>query len=324
MANINFTVQYNPAVAVAEEDPFRGNLLSFGTQFASNGGERGLVLVGFAGTTPTEGNGTVAEVRFRAAGKVGESPPLTLAVSKINNAGGAVLPIALVHGRITIVGQKGPCDCNGDGQITWRDAICPLLMSVRKMIAEGKGVQKDFETAGGWIRLAAEQGNAGAQYYLGWMYQNGQGLQADIDEARRWYQKAAAQGNQNAAQSLNRLGKTKSDDLQGTWVCVATTEHGAKAEKWVGVRVVIDGDDLTSYYPLSGGAYREQKAKFRVESAQTPKHLDWWPLDQPDWVDQRIYAIEGGILRMATNLDAKTRPKTFESGRWQFTAERVH
>jgi hypothetical protein len=133
VANINFTMRYNPAVAITEEDPFRGNLLPSGTQFAANGSERGQVLVGFAGTNPTEGNGTAAEVRFRATGNVGDSTPLTLAVSKINNTAGGPLPIALVHGKITIVGQKGPCDCDGDGKISWRDSMCPLLMSVHKM-----------------------------------------------------------------------------------------------------------------------------------------------------------------------------------------------
>jgi len=40
----------------------------------------------------------------------------------------------------------------------------------------------------------AEQGNAFAQYNLGWMYANGQGVTQDYKQAVGWYTKAAGQG----------------------------------------------------------------------------------------------------------------------------------
>ena len=45
-----------------------------------------------------------------------------------------------------------------------------------------------------WYRLAAEQGNATAQFYLGVMYTNGAGVPKDDGEAVRWYRLAAEQG----------------------------------------------------------------------------------------------------------------------------------
>ena len=66
------------------------------------------------------------------------------------------------------------------------------------MYANGEGVLKDETEAARWYRLAAEQGNAAAQYNLGVMYSNGQGVLKDEAEAARWYRLAAEQGLANA------------------------------------------------------------------------------------------------------------------------------
>ncbi len=55
--------------------------------------------------------------------------------------------------------------------------------------------RKPVETAVRWYRRAAEQGHAGGQYNLGYMYQNGYGVPQDYAEAVKWYHKAAAQGD---------------------------------------------------------------------------------------------------------------------------------
>ena len=49
--------------------------------------------------------------------------------------------------------------------------------------------------------LAAEQGNAMAQYNLGCMYVNGNGVNQSLAKAREWLIKAAAQGQENAINS---------------------------------------------------------------------------------------------------------------------------
>jgi len=50
-------------------------------------------------------------------------------------------------------------------------------------------------------RKAAEQGNAYAQYNLGFMYGNGEGVPQDYVEAHKWFNLAAAQGLQTAIAS---------------------------------------------------------------------------------------------------------------------------
>ncbi len=51
----------------------------------------------------------------------------------------------------------------------------------------GKGVSEDQTEAVKWYRLAAEQGDADAQAFLGEMYENGKGVPEDETEAVKWY-----------------------------------------------------------------------------------------------------------------------------------------
>lgn len=48
-----------------------------------------------------------------------------------------------------------------------------------------------------WIPLA-RQGDADAQYHLGWLYANGNGLAVDIEKALDWWLRAARQGHTDA------------------------------------------------------------------------------------------------------------------------------
>ena len=59
----------------------------------------------------------------------------------------------------------------------------------------GKGVPQDFVEAVKWYRKAAEQGHADAQINLGSMYRNGKGVPQDDAEVVKWYRKAAEQGH---------------------------------------------------------------------------------------------------------------------------------
>ncbi len=56
----------------------------------------------------------------------------------------------------------------------------------------GLGVTQDYAEAVGWWRKAVEQGNAGAQYNLGVMYDKGQGVPQDYAQAHMWFNLAAS------------------------------------------------------------------------------------------------------------------------------------
>ena len=63
--------------------------------------------------------------------------------------------------------------------------------------ASGEGVPEDDAEAVRWYRLAADQGLAIAQNNLGLMYASGEGVPEDDAEAVRWYRLAADQGLAN-------------------------------------------------------------------------------------------------------------------------------
>jgi TPR repeat protein len=61
----------------------------------------------------------------------------------------------------------------------------------------------DYATAMVQFRIAAEDGNAVADYNIGFMYQNGLGVAPDYAQAMQFYQLAAARGETSA---LNQIG----------------------------------------------------------------------------------------------------------------------
>ena len=71
-----------------------------------------------------------------------------------------------------------------------------------QMYRRGDGVLQDYKTAVKWYRLAAEQGYAKAQYNLAWMYEDGKGVLQDYKTAVKWYRLAAEQGYAKAQTNL--------------------------------------------------------------------------------------------------------------------------
>ena len=57
---------------------------------------------------------------------------------------------------------------------------------------------QDIKEAIRWYRLAAEQGNIGAQILLGEVYLQGEESLQDIEEAMIWFRMAAEQGDATA------------------------------------------------------------------------------------------------------------------------------
>ena len=90
-----------------------------------------------------------------------------------------------------------------------------------------------------WFRLAAAQGDADAQYNLGYAYVNGRGVPQDFTEAMKWYRLAAAQGNASAQYALGRmyyLGKGVPEDYVQTykWWNLAAAAGDAEAKNYKG------------------------------------------------------------------------------------------
>ena len=67
-----------------------------------------------------------------------------------------------------------------------------------KCYLDGTGVEQDFNKAEKWLKKAADQGHAEAQFLLGKCYQYGKGVEQDFDKAMKWIAMAADQGHAEA------------------------------------------------------------------------------------------------------------------------------
>ena len=92
-----------------------------------------------------------------------------------------------------------------------RVMVLPLLLAMHGLAAGGieRGGaaynQGDYGTALREWRPLAEQGDAGAQLNLGFMYDNGYGVSQDYEEAVKWYLRAAEQGSDRAQYNLGLM-----------------------------------------------------------------------------------------------------------------------
>ena len=67
--------------------------------------------------------------------------------------------------------------------------------------------KQDYQEAKRLLEKSAGQGEAEAQFALGFMYYNGWGVAVNREEAIKWLHKAAQQGHARAAQALAEIGE---------------------------------------------------------------------------------------------------------------------
>ena len=97
----------------------------------------------------------------------------------------------------------------------------------------GVGVPQDDAEGVRWYRLAAEQGDAQAQYMLGDMYRFGRGVSQDDISATRWYRSAADQGDAISQFNLgimysNGQGVPQDDVEAHIWLALAAVHSFAE------------------------------------------------------------------------------------------------
>lgn len=95
--------------------------------------------------------------------------------------------------------------CSGSTQDLQRDP--GELPSTEKVLEELKAAWErgDQVLAVQRFRTLADQGNAPAQWMIGWTYHRGFTVPQDLREAMRWYRKAAEQGHPTAQLNLGAL-----------------------------------------------------------------------------------------------------------------------
>lgn len=122
----------------------------------------------------------------------------------------------------------------------------------------GDGVKKNKAEAAKWCRKAAEQGNTEARFMLGLYYYEGKGVTQNKVEAIKWYRRAAEQGNTNAQNILDAYGA----------VSHGVPQNKAEVAKWEPVAATSQnnktlGMPLTSFGVKSSGCAPEQE-KLRI------------------------------------------------------------
>ena len=111
----------------------------------------------------------------------------------------------------------------------------------------GKGVPQDFAESRRWFRLAAEQGLASAQYALGFIYTDGVGVPQDDAEAARWWRLAAAQGHVGAQNNLDNLINMHRTGLGVPQYRLAAEQGVARAQYDLG-RMYLTGEGVPRDY----------------------------------------------------------------------------
>lgn len=85
------------------------------------------------------------------------------------------------------------------------DGFADALLDLGLSYLKGEGVPKNVEHGYSLMIRAAKQGNAAAQYNMGYLYRNGIGVEYNMAEAIKWYRLSAAQNYEQAIESLKEL-----------------------------------------------------------------------------------------------------------------------
>ena len=92
------------------------------------------------------------------------------------------------------------------------------------MYSKGQGVPQDYKEAVKWYRLSAEQGDAVAQFNLGFMYGKGLGVPQDYVSAHMWWNLSGSNGYKDAVTNRNIVEKKmtpsqieKAQELARNW-----------------------------------------------------------------------------------------------------------
>ena len=100
--------------------------------------------------------------------------------------------------------------------------------------AQGRGVEKNVETAVKWYRKSAEKGSIVGQYNLANKYYRGKGVEKNLSEAAKWFRKSAEQGDTVAQYDLGRLyergeGVAKNEEEAVKWYKMAAEQNYKEA-----------------------------------------------------------------------------------------------
>jgi TPR repeat protein len=151
---------------------------------------------------------------------------------------------------------------NDDSAMTSPDVQSPLSVDVLDKKGSDAFNIRDYTAAMNWYRKAAAKGDAAAENFIGWFYQNGLGVGKDYAEAMKWYMKAANQGLTSAETNVgwcyqNALGVNTDYREALKWYSMAAKQGNPDAENNMGflcengIGVTKDYEEAKKWYQLA-------------------------------------------------------------------------
>lgn len=129
----------------------------------------------------------------------------------------------------------------------------------------------DYATAAREFRPFAEQGQAVAQYILGWIYQTGEGVTQDLAEAAGWYRRAADKGNADAQLALGSLyasgNGVKRDDAEAVKLFRKAAEQGKPGAQYM-LGYMLSAGEGSARNEAEGLAWYRKAAEQGLADAQ--------------------------------------------------------
>jgi hypothetical protein len=129
MSNMDMTISYDTRV-LSFTDATKGSL-NFNSLFENNEPSKGTVKISFAFNGAFSGSGSIAILTFNVIGSTGSTSPLKVTVTSAGTSFGTSVTIPTTSGNF-VVGTPITGDYDGDNQLTARDALAALQISVGK------------------------------------------------------------------------------------------------------------------------------------------------------------------------------------------------
>jgi hypothetical protein len=173
----------------------------------------------------------------------------------------------------------------------------------------------DYDTAAREFRILADQGDAGAQANLGYMYYVGEGVPQSYEEAVNWYRKAAVQGHRDAQYNLAVAyafgeGVTRNFEEAAVWYGRAAEQGHMLARYSLGLSYA-SGEGVRQN-PQEAARWFSMAAEQGYDRAQVQLGSKYYTGDGvPQDYDQAVkwyrMAAEGGNAAAQYNLGAMYR-----------------
>lgn len=135
-----------------------------------------------------------------------------------------------------------------------------------------KGAPKDNAKAFYWMKRSAGQGDAYAQSWVGYFYENGYGTARDFGEAAYWYRRSADQGNRFSQNNLGECyyygrGVERSYEKAASWYKKAADQEFPSAYYNLGWCYEM-GEGVASNQSLAISCYRKAAASGNENARQ--------------------------------------------------------